>query len=514
MTETRPAARGSLPRARARRWGFVAPPAALLVLGWLTACGGPGQQDRCGDGRLDPGEACDDGNQDTGDGCDGACRLETCGDGSCGPAESRANCPEDCSMACGDGVCDPSSETETSCPLDCRACGCLADVSGLEGTSDLFFGYASLGRDLSDPACGDLPGAREVYLCFTAQQSGNLVVSTAHRSTNADTVLELRDGTCAGAGLGCGDSSTGAGPARLVVPVTAGETYVAMVESADASGGIFALGIHPEGVCEDVGVTSEVTNALLSGQRFDLDPSGSTASQAGSCGGAGSPEALLSFVAPRAGTLIATTAGAGAAPGPATLYAREGEAGGASPCDDPEAELACSTETSPAGVGAILRFSAQADHPYSLFLDGRDGSSGEAVTLTLGYAAQTPFRGALGGCDHASLRDDYGLFARSGQSVTVRVDTVDAESAADTRLRIRNPDGTELYEADDEVDCTFPPPAYRCPEHTFTAPTDGLYTLEIYVGTSEMCASQSVARYELTAEVAGNPAELILIRDQ
>lgn len=514
MTETHRAAWWSLPRTRARGGRRVAPLAALLGLGLLAGCGGPGQQDRCGNGALDPGEACDDGNTEPGDGCDGACRLEACGDGACGPAESGANCPEDCSLTCGDGVCDPDTETEASCPLDCQACGCLADVSDLAGSSDLFFGYASLGRDLSDPACGDLAGAAEVYLCFTASTTGNLVLSTAHLSTNADTVLALRDGSCAGASLGCAASSPDAGRARLVVPVTAGDAYVAMVESADASGGIFALGIHPEGVCEGVGAASDVTDALLGGQRFDLDPSASTASQAGSCGGAASSEALLSFVAPRTGTLVATTAGAAPAPDPATLYARQGEPGGAPLCDDPEAEVACSVQASPAGVGAILRFDAKADHPYSLFVDGRDGSPAGALRLTVGYAAQTPYQDALEGCDHAALRDDYGLFARSGQAVTVRVDTVDAETAADTRLRIRNPDGSELYEADDEVDCTFPPPAYRCPEHTFTAPTDGLYTLEVYVGTSEQCASQTLARYELTAEVAGSPAELILVRDQ
>src|SRR5262249_56686755 len=41
---------------------------------------------RCGDGRVDPGEACDDGNFEGGDGCND-CKLPRCGDGVVDPGE-------------------------------------------------------------------------------------------------------------------------------------------------------------------------------------------------------------------------------------------------------------------------------------------------------------------------------------------------------------------------------------------------------------------------------------------
>lgn len=476
-------------------------------------CASQGKQERCGDGRLDPGEECDDGNLTDGDGCDSSCALEACGDGLCGPAENSANCLEDCPAACGDGLCDPDVESEASCPLDCRGCECLSEVTGSIGAPGLFIGYLSLGRDLSAPACGPEAESPEVYLCFTAPFTGNLVLSTEHLTTTADTVVELRDGSCAGAELGCSAAGTSGGRARLTAPVVAGDAYVVMVESADATGGVFALGMHAEGVCEGVGEVSEVTGELLGGGRFSFDTAASTATMAGSCGGAGSPEALISFTVPLGGAWVATTASPSSALEPAVLYLREGEKGGATYCDSPESEIACSTQVSPAGHGTLLRFDAVAGRPYSLFADGAAESQG-AVTVTMGLAAESPFVDSLRGCSHTTIRDDYALHARAGQAVSVRVDTVDAQTAADTRLRIRAPDGTELHEADDDVACTYPPPAYSCPSYSFTAPTDGLYQLEVYVGSSQRCADPTLARYVIFAEVAGEDAELILVRDQ
>jgi hypothetical protein len=88
------------------------------------------------------------------------------------------------------------------------------------------------------------------------------------------------------------------------------------------------------------------------------------------------------------------------------------------------------------------------------------------------------------------------------------------ESAADTRLRVRLPDGSELHETDDDVPCSFPPPQYSCPEHDVTATVTGLYAVEVYVGSTEICADQDLVNYELTVTVADASSELILIGDQ
>ncbi len=491
--------------------------AGVLVVASTGGCGGPGKQapSECGNGALEPGEQCDDGNEADGDGCDATCALERCGDGECGPAESPANCAEDCPMGCGDGMCAPPDETPDTCPTDCGPCTVIADLSDLVGGAELFYGYASLGRHLATPGCGALDPARELYLTLTPAFSGNLVLSTVHRSTSADTVVELRDARCDGAALACDANASGSTHgSRVSWPVEAGHTYVALVETADDQQGVFALGLHPEGVCEEQGVVQDITGALLTGQRFAVDTAASTASQRGGCAADhDNPEARLAFTPPRAGTLVATTRHADTTFA-AALYVREGVLGGATLCDSPEAERACATDGGAWGADPVLRFEVLDQTPYSLLVDGAGAGSQGQATVTLGYQAHSPHRTSLLGCDHTAIEDRFYFFADAGQAVYLLVDTVDAATAADTRLRVLRPDGTELHEADDEVDCTYPPPSYRCPQHEFTAAAAGLYGVDVYVGSSESCADPTVVNYELTVTTDGADAELIHVKDQ
>jgi hypothetical protein len=300
---------------------------------------------------------------------------------------------------------------------------------------------------------------------------------------------------------------------RLTVPVEAGTTYVAFVETADDDAGVFALGVHPAGVCEGQGTTADITASLLTGQRFAADTTASTQSLRGSCAGDANPEVRYTFTAPVTGSLVATTVH------PATtfdtvLYARQAAMDGALYCDSAETEIACAADGALGGAGTLLRFDVQAGRGYELFVDGAGASGSGQATLTLGYAATSPAAASLGGCNYESIQDQFAFFVESGQTAYLKVDTVDAATAADTRLRLRAPDGTELYEADDDVDCSFPPPDYRCPEYSFAATTAGLYTVEIYVGSSESCFDQSLVNYALTVTVADAPSELILIKDQ
>lgn len=383
-----------------------------------------------------------------------------------------------------------------------QVCAPLADITSYIGGA-LFFGYSALGTSAVKASCGELGDKKEFALSLTPDFTGELVLSTQHPTTKLDTVIELREQSCEGKSIGCAATATeGAHGSRLTVPVTAGTRYVALVETSDDAEGIFALGVHSPGVCEGQGSSQEVSARLLTGERFDTDTSSSTSSLRGSCGGAGdAPEARISFKAPRSGTMVATTLHPKTT-FEALLHVRE------SYCDSPEAERGCQAS------GGLLRFEAFGDRVYDLFVDGADASAKGQATVTLGYAAQSPATAALQGCSHASIQDQFALVVPSGQSVSVKVDTADAATAADTRLRIRLPDGTELYEADDEVACTFAPPKYQCPEHSFTANTAGLYTLEVYVGTSESCADKSLVNYVLTATVDGKASELISIKDQ
>jgi hypothetical protein len=412
-------------------------------------------------------------------------------------------------------MCAPPGETPQSCPADCGPCTVIADLSDLIGAAELFYGYASLGRHLSTPGCGDLDPARELYLSVTPSFTGNLVLSTVHRSTSADTVVEVRDATCGGTALGCGaDATEGAHGSRVSWTVEAGKTYVALVETGDDQQGIFALGLHRGGVCEGQGAVNDVSAALLTGQRFVVDTGASGASLRGTCAPEhDNPEALLSFTPARSGTLVATTAHPDTTFS-AALYVREGVWGGAALCDSPEAEIACATDGGDWGPDPVLRFEVLDGVPYSLVVDGAVAGGQGQATVTLGYQAQSPARASLLGCDHSAIEDRLLFFARAGQAVYLTVDTVDAQTAADTRLRVLRPDGSELHEADDEVDCTYPPPSYRCPEHSFVAGADGLYGVEVYVGASQSCTDPAVANYELTVTVEGAQVELVHVKDQ
>ncbi|MBN1771122.1 MAG: hypothetical protein JXB32_07675 [Deltaproteobacteria bacterium] len=439
-----------------------------------------------------------------------------CADGDCGDAGDAGDAvPDDAApddappVRCGDGVCSAPAETAASCPADCAGCVALADVTPLIGAAELFFGYSVLGSRLVTPSCGVFDDAREVAVTLAPAFDGELVLSTRHPSTRLATVLEVREADCAGPSLGCSDRVADGGPgARLTIVAAAGTRYVALVETADDDAGVFALGLHRPGVCESLGTVEDITTGLLAGSRFATDTSAGTSSQRGTCNAAvEAPEALLTFTAPRDGTMAATTLHPDTALD-AVLHVREGGLDGEGWCDSPEAEVGCGS-----GAG-VVRFDVRGGLGYDLFVDGAAAGAAGAATVTLGYAATSPTRTSLRGCSHATIQDVFAFPVESGQAVLLQVDTVDAATAADTRLRVRLPDGTELHEADDEFTCTFPPPEWSCPRHEFTAATGGLYTVEIYVGSSENCADRALANYELTVTVGGAPSELILIKDQ
>ncbi len=156
----------------------------------------------------------------------------------------------------------------------------------------------------------------------------------------------------------------------------------------------------------------------------------------------------------------------------------------------------------------------QAQRVYDLFIDGAgEGTQGKA-SLLLGYGEVSPADASLRGCDHETIQDQFAFFVQTGQAVHAKVDTVDANTAADMRLRLRSPDGAEIAEADDEVPCTYPPPSYSCPEHSFVATSPGIYTVEVYVGSSESCFDKSLVNYGLTVTVDDQPSDLILFKDQ
>ena len=75
----------------------------------------------CGNGTCDPGETCANCPIDCGF-CKG------CGDGTCKAGENCLNCPQDCGSCptCGDGICK-STENCVNCPQDCGVCASCGD---------------------------------------------------------------------------------------------------------------------------------------------------------------------------------------------------------------------------------------------------------------------------------------------------------------------------------------------------------------------------------------------------
>jgi len=118
--------------------------------------------------------------------------------------------------------------------------------------------------------------------------------------------------------------------------------------------------------------------------------------------------------------------------------------------------------------------------------------------------------------------DSYSLDITAGQTVFVRLDTVDAATAADLFVFL-NCDSSGGHDYDDEADCTFAPPPHPtkgqggCPRAVFTATATEI--CELTVGSDQFppdpfgCAQRGIARYRLTVTRDGVNAALTLARD-
>ncbi len=59
--------------------------------------------------------------------------------------------------------------------------------------------------------------------------------------------------------------------------------------------------------------------------------------------------------------------------------------------------------------------------------------------------------------------DVWTFQAAAGEAIAVRVDTLSVKTAFDPALRINDPQGCTVVEADDNFPCTYPPPKWACP---------------------------------------------------
>jgi len=154
--------------------------------------------------------------------------------------------------------------------------------------------------------------------------------------------------------------------------------------------------------------------------------------------------------------------------------------------------------------------------------------TGDEVAWTLGYAdwvdvdpywndcgaietsdADERFAGAAqvqGTLDcEGRIADAISFDAAAGAELTLSVDTVATDSAFDPAFYVNGPDGCTILQADDSFDCTYPPPAYRCPSARLTT-EQGAY--RVVVTSRGSCAGDE-AGYVLHVDGAdGDPSQV------
>lgn len=147
-------------------------------------------------------------------------------------------------------------------------------------------------------ACGADATGGEVTYRFTAPADGLYTLDA--RASTIPVLLDVRDGMCTGGSLGCADGSPGE-PARLTLPLTAGQSVVAVVDTTGGTG-------------EHVLEISEARCPLADlGAEAPWSVTGSTAELedmlAPSCGASKGAEATYGFTAPADALYVFDTAG-------------------------------------------------------------------------------------------------------------------------------------------------------------------------------------------------------------
>jgi len=265
------------------------------------------------------------------------------------------------------------------------------------------FSGTTSGSSAQTGTCGSTGSAPEQVYQWTPNASGTATIQTCGAGTNFDTVLYIRNGSCAtGSELpgGCNDdactNSTGLVRAsRLTPTVTAGQTYFIIVDGYSTSSGSFTLSVTPPGASSTTTTTSPSTTTTTTpgsggcsspitipagGGTFTGATSGSS-TLAGSCGSTGSaPEGVYQWTPDASGTATIQTCGAGTN-FDTVLYIRN------SPCaTGSELPGGCNDDACTNSTGLVrasrLTPTVTAGQTYFIIVDGYSTSSG-SFTLSV-----------------------------------------------------------------------------------------------------------------------------------
>src|SRR6185436_5424972 len=187
---------------------------------------------------------CNDGNPCTDDLCDpeGACIYAKVSN----PCEDGNTCS--INDTCNAGTCIGGSVAS-----GCTSCQAIAVLPQEGGT----FAGVTAGTGSLTSSCGvTAPSPERVYR-WTPISSGPAIIATCGTGTAYDSVLHVRSGTCTGSEIACNDDTAGCTTgepndhhgSRLSLTVTAGQTYVIVVDGYNGTRGTYTLTVTPPSFC-------------------------------------------------------------------------------------------------------------------------------------------------------------------------------------------------------------------------------------------------------------------------
>lgn len=95
------------------------------------------------------------------------------------------------------------------------------------------------------------------------------------------------------------------------------------------------------------------------------------------------------------------------------------------------------------------------------------------------------------------FHDVWSITVTEPSTLRISVDMIAADTAMDARFWVNDPGGCTVLAADDNFECSFPPPYFACPSAELTAATPGVWQIEVMPYLS--CAG-STGAYQLTVE--------------
>ena len=294
-----------------------------------------------------------------------------------------------------------ATTTSTSTTLPPAACQGVT-IAPPEG--GVFTGATSGASSLAG-TCGASGAAPEQVYQWTPTVPGVATIQTCGSGTNFDSVLYMRDSSCAsGVQVACSDdacaNSTGQNRASRITPsVIAGKTYYIVVDGYNGKFGSYSLTITPPGGAVPTSTTSTTATSTSTTTSTTVAPgpcqspgtipagggtvSGTTSGAGaltGSCGSSlAAPEKVFAWTPATSGVATIETCGAGTGYD-TVLYVRGGTCTGSQiTCNDD----ACANASGQNRASRITP-AVTAGQTYFIVVDGYNGSSG---TFTLKVTA-------------------------------------------------------------------------------------------------------------------------------